>query len=274
MQNSGDKKDRFIALGSRLKGVPEVLTLGVRPNFPDYSPEERELILRAKIVLFPTNNYAQFLNTIGRRIFPSLETHLFADDKIKQTTLFYMSGIQHPRTRIYYHLHHQDILKDFSFPFIAKLPRRSARGRGVFKVRNKNELEEYLKLTSAAYIQEYLPHDRDLRVVLINYKPVISYWRIRAKGEFRTNISQNGRIGFDDLPEDGIAYAKKVARHCKLDDVGLDLIKCHNKWFVIEANMKYGRQGLKMKSLDLKEIMRQKLISGEFIEKTENHQGY
>ena len=30
-----------------------------------------------------------------------------------------------------------------------------------------------------------------------------------------------------------------------------------------KANMKYGRQGFKMKGLDLKEILRMKLVAGE-----------
>ena len=103
----------FIALGSRMLGIPEVLTLGVRPNFFDYSPRERDLILGASIVLYPSLNYAQLFSTMGKRIFPSLETYLYADEKIKQTTLFNMLGIQHPRTRVYYHLHHEDISRDF-----------------------------------------------------------------------------------------------------------------------------------------------------------------
>jgi len=91
----------FVALGSRLRGVPEVLTLGVKPNFLEYTLKERGLILGAGIILFPTLNYAQFLTTLGKRIFPSLETYLYADEKIKQTTLFQMLGISHPRTKIY-----------------------------------------------------------------------------------------------------------------------------------------------------------------------------
>ena len=55
------KKNSFVALGSRLKGIPEVLTLGVKPNFLEYTLRERELILGAGIILFPTLNYAQFL---------------------------------------------------------------------------------------------------------------------------------------------------------------------------------------------------------------------
>ena len=261
--NKNRDNSPFIALGSRLKGVPEVLTLGVKPNFFDYSALERELIFGADIILYPTLNYAQFFTTTEKKIFPGLETYLYADEKIKQTTLFYMLEIPHPRTKIYYHLHHKEILKEFSFPFIAKLARRSARGSGVFKINNFEELKSYLDITRIAYIQEYLPHDRDLRVVLINYNPVLAYWRIRSPGNFRTNLAQGGKISFDDIPIDGVRLAQDSAWRCKFDDVGLDLINSRGTWHVIEANMKYGRKGLKMMGLDLKEIMRQKLLSGE-----------
>ena len=253
----------YIALGSRLKGVPEVLTLGVKPNFLDYTTHERELIADADTVLYPTLNYAQFFKTIGKNIYPSLETYLYADEKIKQTTLFYMSKIPHPRTRIYYHLHHGNIRKDFDFPFIAKLARCSAQGRGVFKIDNEDQLAAYLKITSVAYIQEYLPHDRDLRVVLINYEPVLAYWRIGSPGNFRTNLSPGGHIDFNRIPPDGVRLASESAKKCRFNDVGMDLINSMGTWYVIEANMKYGRKGLKTRGLDLKEIMRQKILSGE-----------
>lgn len=261
------KHNKFIALGSRLKGVPEVLTLGVHPNFFDYSPGEREMILNAQVILFPTLNYAQFLTTMGKRIFPSLETYLYSDEKTKQTTLFYMLGIPHPRTRIYHRLHHQEIQKDFSFPFVGKLPRRSAQGRGVFRINNPEDLNRYLELTNIAYIQEYLSHNRDLRVILINYKPVLSYWRVSAPQDFRTNLFQGGKISFDDVPQAGIEVARKTARKCRFDDVGMDLIHYSGKWYVIEANMKYGRKALKKKGMNLKEIIRQALISGELLDK-------
>jgi ribosomal protein S6--L-glutamate ligase len=256
----------FVALGSRLRGVPEVLTLGVKPNFLDYAAGERDLLHKATVVLFPTLNYAQFFTTLGKQIFPSLETYLYADEKIKQTTLFYMLGVPHPRTRFYYPLHHREISRDFELPVVGKLPRRSAQGRGVFKITNRAELEQYLARTKVAYIQEYLPHDRDLRVVLINYQPVLAYWRIRTASNFRTNLSQGGMINFDLIPEEPIRLAQRTARACKFNDVGLDLIFSHGRWCVIEANMKYGRKGLRMKGLDLKEIMREKLLSGDLFE--------
>jgi len=239
------------------------MTLGVKPNFHDYPPHERDLILEAPLILYPSLNYAQFFTTLGKRIFPSLETYLYADEKIKQTTLFNMLGISHPRTKIYYHLHHGDILKEFSFPFIAKLPRASAQGRGVFKINNEDALEKYLQLTQVAYIQEYLPHERDLRVILINYEPILVYWRTRPPGSFKTNIFQGGFISFEDTPSEAVELAQDFSRECKFNDVGLDFIQHNKKWYLIEANAKYGRKGLRMKGMDLKKIMRQILLSGE-----------
>jgi len=255
----------FIALGSRLQGISEVITLGVKPNFYDYTSRERELIFSSDTILYPTLNYAQFFTTMGKKIFPSLETYLYADEKIKQTTLFHMLGISHPRTRIFYHLHHGDILKHFSFPFIAKLPRASAQGRGIFRIHNPEQLERYSNLTNVAYIQEYLPHEMDLRIILINYKPILSYWRESPPGSFKTNIYQGGSINFDHIPGEALDLAGEYSRKCRFNDVGLDFIKSDGRWYLIEANMKYGRKGLKMKGMDLKEILREKLFSGELL---------
>jgi len=60
-----------------------------------------------------------------------------------------------------------------------------------------------------------------------------------------------------------VKAAQEAACKCRLNDVGIDLIQSQGLWHVIEANMKYGRNGLRMKGLDLKEIIRKKLLSGE-----------
>jgi ribosomal protein S6--L-glutamate ligase len=255
----------FIALGSRLLGVPEVLTLGVKPNFLDYTSEERQKIHDAEFILYPSLNYAKYFTTMDKNIFPSVETYLYAGDKIKQTTLFNMLSIPHPRTRIYFQRQFSDIDKDFGYPFIAKLPRASARGRGVFRISDSDDLAQYLNITKIAYIQEYLEHDRDLRVILINYQPVLAYWRYCSPEEFRANLYQGGSMDFNQIPDDVLSMAQKYARKCKFNDVGLDLLQSKGKWYVIEANMQYGREGLKKKNMVLKEVIREKLLQGTLI---------
>ncbi len=137
---------------------------------------------------------------------------------------------------------------------------------GHFSDPERAELKTYLARVKVAYIQEYLPHERDLRVVLINYQPVLTYWRVRPRDDFRTNLARGGRIDFDHIPSEAIELAVATARQCRFDDVGLDLIPTAGGWRIIEANMKYGRKGLKLQGLDLGKIMREKLLSGELLE--------
>ena len=253
---------KYVALGSRLAGVPEVLTLGVKPNFYDYTPSERQLILHADIILYPTLNYAQLFTTMGKNIFPSLETYLYADEKMKQTTLFNMLSIPHPRTRFYLQREFSRIEADFAFPFIAKIPRGSARGRGVYLINGAADLHKYLKKTKIAYIQEFIPHDKDLRVILINYEPVLAYWRRRALEDFRTNLYQGGVIDFANIPAEALPLAQDFARRCNFNDAGFDLLSDNNTWYLLEVNMQYGREGFKKKNMVLKEVIRHKLLAG------------
>jgi len=253
---------QYVAIGSRLVGVPEVLTLGVKVNFQDYSPLEKQQILGAKGILYPTLNYSQLFSTMGKRIFPSVETYLYADEKMKQTNLFNMLSIPHPRTRFYLQREFPRITMDFAYPFIAKIPRASARGRGVFKITCSMELERYLQKTKIAYIQEYIPHRKDLRVILINFEPVLAYWRRRSSDDFRTNLHQGGVIDFDNVPHEIMPMVQEFARLCNFNDVGLDLLEHAGKWYLLEANMQYGREGFKRKNMALKEIIREKLLAG------------
>jgi ribosomal protein S6--L-glutamate ligase len=184
-------------------------------------------------------------------------------DKIKQTALFNLLKIPHPRTRVFYGDYQKSkILQHFSFPFVAKIPRGSALGRGIHLIRNEAELAAYNCLTRAAYIQEYLNIDRDLRVVLIHSRIIHAYWRIAKPGEFRTNVSQGATISFDDIPEEALALAQNTARLCQLDDVGLDICFSKGRYWVLEANMKYGHEGFRQAGIDFYKIIDEMIENG------------
>ena len=74
---------------------------------------------------------------------------------------------------------------------------------------------------------------------------------------------QGGSLSFENIPSEAVELAQDFSRKCKFNDVGLDFIQHNKKWYLIEANMKYGRKGMQMKGMDLKKIMRQILLSGE-----------
>jgi ribosomal protein S6--L-glutamate ligase len=137
-------------------------------------------------------------------------------------------------------------------------------GRGVYLIKNKDDLDDYLQVTGAAYIQEYLAIDRDIRVVIIGEKVVHSYWRIASEGEFRSNVALGGNISFNHIPAKAIDLALYTAKKCKWNDVGIDICKYKNDYFILEANMKYGKEGFRKAGIDYKKLM-ENMIDNEEI---------
>ncbi len=253
-----------IALGARLKGMPGIRTIGFKPRFNDYSDLEKKWIRNAETVYYPTAFYADLFNAMGKKTFPSFHTYKFAMDKIKQTAMFQMLGLPHPRTRVYYgKTQKQTILDDFDFPFVAKKPRGSARGKGVFLIKSAGDLKNYLKNPGPAYIQEYLPLDRDMRIIIIGRKVRLAFWRVAQPGRFLTNLSQGGELRLDPLPESALALALETALKCGWDDVGIDIALHKDQAYVLEGNMKYGTLGFAMAGIPYRTMLAGLVLSGE-----------
>ena len=256
---------KAIALEGRLRDCKNVITLGVRSNFSDYSPWEAELIRSAGKIYYPSPFYADLFDAMGKRTFPSYHTYKCVQDKIKQTALFELLKIAHPRTRVFYGKRQKkSITEHFMFPFVAKIPRGSAMGRGVYLIRQDDDLSDYLKLTDVAYIQEYLALDRDIRVIVIGNRIVHAYWRIAPQDEFRSNIAVGGTVSLSAVPSQALDLALHTARSCRWDDVGIDICRHQNEFYVLEANMKYGKEGFRRAGIDYVGLM-EEMISNEEI---------
>ncbi|WP_457553722.1 ATP-grasp domain-containing protein [Desulfobacula sp.] len=254
---------RPVALGARLKQYPSIQTIGFKPNFKAYSCQEQKLILDAKKIYYPTAFYADLFNAMGKETFPGFHTYKFAQDKIKQTAIFNMLGIPHPETNVFYgKKQKQNILKSFDFPFIAKKGRGSAKGNDVYLIENTEDLSLYLRNKGPAYIQEYFPIDRDIRVIIIGKKIRLAYWRIALKDNFKTNISQGGTIDFSPLPEKALDTALMTALKCGWDDVGIDIIEHQNRFYVLEGNMRYGTKGFQKAGINYKQMMADLIVKG------------
>jgi ribosomal protein S6--L-glutamate ligase len=255
---------KVIALERRLRNCRNVETLGVRPNLADYSERERGLIHAAGVVYYPSALYAGLFHTAGKRTFPGWNTYACAQDKIRQSALFQLLGIPHPRTRVFYGpMQKARISEHFRFPFVGKIPRGSALGRGVYLIANMGELRDYCDRTRIAYIQEYLPAERDMRVVVIGGRIVHAYWRIAAAGEFRSNIAACDRVSLATVPEAARALAVHTAKACGWDDVGIDICRAGDGFAVLEANMKYGLEGFRRAGIDYTHLMETMIAHGE-----------
>ena len=193
---------------------------------------------------------------MGKPTFPSYHCYKFVQDKIKQTALFELLNIPHPRTRVFYGKRQKKTITDhFAFPFIGKVARGSAMGRGIFLVQNKADLKAYLREADVAYIQEYLPIERDIRVVVIGDRVAHAYWRKAPENEFRTNVAVGGKICLDSVPREALDLALQIGQTCRWDDVGIDICRHKGKYYVLEANMKYGKEGFRQAGIDYHKLM-------------------
>jgi len=255
---------QVLALEARLRTCSNVRTLGVRPNFMDYSEVEVGWIRDAGKIYYPTVFYADLFDAVGKPTFPSYHTYKCVQDKIKQSALFQLTGLPHPRTRVFYGKRQKTKIRDyFSYPCIAKEPRGSAMGRGVYLISNDVDLDAYTHDRHVAYIQQFLPIDRDIRVVVIGSKVVHAYWRIAGAGEFRTNLARGGRISLAPVPEAAISLAQQAAKVCGWDDVGMDICSHDGQFTILEANMKYGREGFRAAGIDYFQMMERLIDDGQ-----------
>ncbi len=261
MQSTANKLPNKIALGYQLINCPAVLTLGVHPNLEDYPDWKQNKIQEANKIYFPTSLFSEMFSIMGKEMFPSIQTYRFLGDKIKQTLLFQLLGLPTPKTRFYFGPKQQaSIASDFSFPFIAKKARTSSQGYGVWLIHDQQELNYYLSYNQPAYIQEFLPVQRDFRVVIIGNEIVHAYQRIPAEGSFKANISQGGSIGLENIPEEALDLALKAAKMCGFDLVGMDICESSGSFYLFEANMKFGTKGFQSAGLRYKDILEQKVM--------------
>jgi ribosomal protein S6--L-glutamate ligase len=118
-------------------------------------------------------------------------------------------------------------------------------------------------LGGPAYIQRFIPIDHDIRVIIIGNSPILAYRREPEKGEFRCNIAAGGKIFFDNIPDEAVALAQSTARKCGFNDVGIDICRENGNFYVLEANMKYGKQGLQKAGIDYPRLMETLIDQGK-----------
>ena len=237
--------------------------MGVKPSFAEYEPWERDLLFSGRTIYFPTERFIDTFRCKGIPTYPNWRYYRYIGNKFRQTLLFQSMSVPHPRTKIYWGPRKmREITKDFSFPFIAKTGKGSSKGRGVYLIRNQSDLDAYCLTIRCAYIQEYIPVKQSARVVLLNGHVVKAYWLKAPDKSFLTNLYQGGTISTEPVPQEVLELARTVAVECGFDEVGLDIIRGKDNYYVLEANMVFGTKGLEKAGLELHQVRRDMLLKG------------
>jgi len=227
---------------------------GVRHVKPEAWSRQMETIRGADWLLFP--EYWQLgvlAYGLRKRIFPSLSSYHLGYSKDEMTYAFQAVCPEHtPYTRILPNTDSafEQILDEFTFPLVAKEV-RNAEGRGVFLVENRRDLADYKSRNSMLYVQELLPIDRDVRVVVVGREVVTAYWRIAPPDGFHNNVAQGGEVSFDAVPGEVISLAQRVAIELDIDYAGFDVALVDGYPYLLEFNMRFGNDALRRQGIRL-----------------------
>ncbi|WP_152205863.1 ATP-grasp domain-containing protein [Marinobacter changyiensis] len=225
-------------------------TLGL-PNTQILKPEQflqhKELLQQADWVLFP--EYWQLnalVHGLKCRVFPSISSYRIGHDKIEMTRAFQTVAALHtPWTLILANgpEEREQVWQTMSLPFVAKHPKASM-GEGVWLIESAEDWRRYYESADVLYVQEYLPIDRDIRVVVVGDQVVSAYWRHQAPQGFYNNVARGGWVGADQVPDSATALALQVARDLDVNHAGFDIAMVGDYPYLLEFNRLFGNQGL------------------------------
>ncbi|MDF1763877.1 MAG: hypothetical protein P1U57_10745 [Oleibacter sp.] len=220
---------------------------GVTYIKPDHFYDRIDDIRSADWVLFP--EYWQInpiVYGLKTPVFPSVSSYHLGHDKVEMTRAFRLITPHNvPFTLIEPNTPEvaARVWAAMPSPFVAKIP-KSSMGNGVFLIETQRDWQAYLAISPIIYAQEYLPIDRDLRIVWAGNQIVGGYWRIQAEQGFYNNVAQGGQIESGILPPEATALAERLALALGIDHGGFDIAMVGHHPYVFEFNRIFGNKGL------------------------------
>lgn len=244
---------------------------GIHYLKPDHYLNHLPLLETADWILYPeywqVNALCYGLNA---RLFPSIASYHIGHDKVEQTRVFQLVCPRHiPDTRILANTaeNAEYLWDELITPFVAKDP-RSSEGRGVFLIEERHQWREYCALSPVLYVQERLPIDRDLRLVLVGRQVVAGYWRLQSPDGFHNNIARGGMLDFSPLPDAAVALVETVAVRLGIDHGGFDIAMVNGHPYIIEYNRLFGNHGLVEQGMRISDMIYDHLLSESRPERT------
>lgn len=212
----------------------------------------------AEWVLFP--EYWQLnalIYGLQARVFPSEASYRLGHNKIEMTRAFELvAPANTPYTRILANTpeNAEHLWNEMDQPFVAKLP-KSSQGNGVWLIESLQDWRDYLSKSDVLYVQEQLPIDRDIRIVVIGDQVITAYWRLQAAQGFYNNVSKGGLIERSPVPEAAVALALHLARTLDINHAGFDIAMVGGHPYVLEFNRLFGNQGIEGGDAKLREVI-------------------
>ena len=209
---------------SNFRGWPdkiEVVTYHWKNDKARFIKEVKRKKIDVLIGNIPATAYETF-REIARELphvkfIPSMDTQFSNKSKENVTRFCWKYDIPVPKTYIFY-----DRKKGYDFVAKTEYPKIIKKSYGpsnyggyfVHKVDSKEEAKTLfdVKKYHPMYMQDFVPMEADVRVMLIGHKPVCAFWRRPPEGEWLTNTSQGGSMDYMNVPKELLDLAVKVSK--------------------------------------------------------------
>ncbi len=172
---------------------------------------------------------------------PSLDTQFSNKSKENVTRFAWKYDIPIPKTYIFYNPEKAEkFMEKTKYPKIIKKSYGPSNYGGYFvhKVDSTQEAKELIakKKYNPVYMQDFVPMEADVRVMLIGHKPVCAFWRRAPEGEWLTNTSQGGSMDYQDVPKELLDLAVKVSKAANAEYWACDVaVGTDGKYRILEC---------------------------------------
>ena len=196
------------------------------------------------------------LETKGYTVINSTKCHDICSDKWYNQVVFQRNDFNTPNTVLVRHGEGaEDAAKRLGnkFPLILKTSTGS-RGVGVMWIESLKSLHSVVQLLVREdeyvdiILQEYVPTDYDVRVIIVAGEIIGAMKRPVIKDDFRSNVSQGSEPEIHELTELEASEALRAAQAVDGTIVGVDFIPSKNrekdKPYMIEVNSTPGLMGI------------------------------
>lgn len=172
------------------------------------------------------------------RFIPSLDTQFANKSKENVTHFCEKYDLPIPKTDIFYEKEDaMAFLESTTFPKIIKKSYGPSNYGGYFvhKVDSLDEAKQLLqeKRYYPIYVQEFVPMQADIRVMVVGHKPMCAFWRRAPEGEWLTNTSQGGSMDYQNVPQEALDIAVKASKAANAEYWACDIALGHDGRFRI-----------------------------------------
>lgn len=162
------------------------------------------------------------------RFIPSLDAQFSNKSKENVTRFCQKYNIPIPKTKIIYDLAKADnFLKKAKYPKIIKRSYGPSNYGGFFVHKVDSYLQAKDLITKKRYfplyIQDFIPMEADVRVMLIGHRPVCAFWRRPPEGDWLTNTSQGGTMDYSYVPKKVLNIAVKASKAANAEYFACDV---------------------------------------------------